>query len=90
MRARLQRGLTAPSMNDGLIKIVGFRDGWQGMSLLLPHHHGTRLAQVCHLALSIPARLSILQAPRSTCMQGYTSLGEALIQVPKCHQDDPT
>ncbi|CAM6098691.1 unnamed protein product [Calypogeia fissa] len=40
-----ERRLTAPYINDGLIEIVGFRDGWHGLALFLPPHHGTRLAQ---------------------------------------------
>lgn len=42
----MQRGLTRPFVDDGLLEIVGFRDGWHGLVLLAPHGHGTRLAQV--------------------------------------------
>ncbi|KAL9248622.1 Diacylglycerol kinase 1-like protein [Drosera capensis] len=41
----LDRGLTPPYVDDGLIEIVGFRDAWHGLVLLAPHGHGTRLAQ---------------------------------------------
>ena len=41
-----QIGLTSPYVDDGLLEIVGFRDGWHGLVLLAPHGHGTRLAQV--------------------------------------------
>lgn len=37
--------LTPAFVNDGLIEIVGFRDGWHGLALLTPKGHGTRLAQ---------------------------------------------
>jgi len=40
-----ERGLTPPYVDDGLLEIVGFRDGWHGLVLLAPHGHGTRLAQ---------------------------------------------
>ncbi|KAL5736183.1 hypothetical protein ACOSP7_030658 [Xanthoceras sorbifolium] len=39
------RGLTPPYVDDGLIEIVGFRDGWHGLVLLAPNGHATRLAQ---------------------------------------------
>lgn len=42
----MQRDLTAPFVDDGLLEIVGFRDAWQGLLLLTPKGHGTRLAQV--------------------------------------------
>eukprot|EP00249_Psilotum_nudum_P019696 c27375_g1_i1 orf=289-1833(-) len=41
----IERGLTPPLVNDGLLEIVGFRDGWHGLALLTPNGHGTRLAQ---------------------------------------------
>jgi len=41
----LERKLTPPYVDDGLLEIVGFRDGWHGLVLLAPHGHGTRLAQ---------------------------------------------
>lgn len=41
----LDKGLTPPYVDDGLIEIVGFRDGWHGLVLLAPKGHGTRLAQ---------------------------------------------
>ncbi|KAF8026181.1 hypothetical protein BT93_F2864 [Corymbia citriodora subsp. variegata] len=40
-----ERDLTPPYVNDGLIEIVGFKDAWHGLILLLPKGHGTRLAQ---------------------------------------------
>ncbi|MCO5572957.1 hypothetical protein L7F22_026719 [Adiantum nelumboides] len=40
-----KRRLTAAFVNDGLIELVGFRDGWHGLALLTPKGHGTRLAQ---------------------------------------------
>ncbi|KAI6690432.1 hypothetical protein NL676_027260 [Syzygium grande] len=40
-----ERDLTPPYVDDGLIEIVGFRDAWHGLILLLPEGHGTRLAQ---------------------------------------------
>lgn len=40
-----ERGLTPPYVDDGLLEIVGFRDGWHGLVLLAPNGHGTRLAQ---------------------------------------------
>jgi len=43
----LQRDLTPPYVDDGLIEVVGFRDAWHGLVLLSPNGHGTRLAQVC-------------------------------------------
>lgn len=46
MKYDLQRGLTAPFVDDGLIEVVGFRDAWHGLVLLAPGGHGTRLAQV--------------------------------------------
>lgn len=42
----MQRDLTPPYVDDGLLEVVGFRDAWQGLVLLAPHGHGTRLAQV--------------------------------------------
>jgi len=42
----VQRDLTPPFVDDGLLEIVGFRDAWQGLLLLAPKGHGTRLAQV--------------------------------------------
>lgn len=42
----LQRDLTPPFVDDGLIEVVGFRDAWHGLVLLAPKGHGTRLAQV--------------------------------------------
>lgn len=42
----LQRDLTPPYVDDGMIEIVGFRDAWHGLVLLAPKGHGTRLAQV--------------------------------------------
>lgn len=39
------RDLTAPFVDDGLLEIVGFRNGWHGLVLLAPKGHGTRLAQ---------------------------------------------
>ncbi|ONK65682.1 uncharacterized protein A4U43_C07F39610 [Asparagus officinalis] len=44
-RKARDRDLTAPFVDDGLIEIVGFRDAWQGLLLLTPKGHGTRLAQ---------------------------------------------
>jgi diacylglycerol kinase (ATP) len=46
MEYELQRDLTPPYVDDGLLEIVGFRDGWHGLVLLAPKGHGTRLAQV--------------------------------------------
>jgi hypothetical protein len=43
----MQRDLTPPYVDDGLIEVVGFRDAWHGLVLLAPKGHGTRLAQVC-------------------------------------------
>lgn len=43
----LQRDLTPPYVDDGLIEVVGFRDAWHGLVLLAPNGNGTRLAQVC-------------------------------------------
>ncbi|XP_057825899.2 diacylglycerol kinase 1 isoform X2 [Cryptomeria japonica] len=40
-----ERGLTPPFVDDGLIEVVGFRDGWHGLAILTPNGHGTRLAQ---------------------------------------------
>lgn len=42
----VQRDLTPPFVDDGLIEVVGFRDAWHGLVLLAPNGHGTRLAQV--------------------------------------------
>lgn len=42
----LQRDLTPPFVDDGLLEVVGFKDGWHGLVLLAPGGHGTRLAQV--------------------------------------------
>ncbi|XP_021713443.1 diacylglycerol kinase 5-like, partial [Chenopodium quinoa] len=39
------RGFTHPYVDDGLIEVVGFRDALQGLVLLAPNGHGTRLAQ---------------------------------------------
>ncbi|KAJ4754514.1 Diacylglycerol kinase [Rhynchospora pubera] len=40
-----ERDLTAPYVDDGLLEVVGFKDGWHGLVLLTPKGHGTRLAQ---------------------------------------------
>eukprot|EP00250_Pteridium_aquilinum_P026292 c32799_g1_i1 orf=222-1805(-) len=40
-----ERKLTPTYVNDGLIELVGFRDGWHGLALLTPNGHGTRIAQ---------------------------------------------
>ncbi|RZS05255.1 hypothetical protein BHM03_00035745, partial [Ensete ventricosum] len=37
--------LTPPFVDDGLLEVVGFKDGWHGFVLLAPGGHGTRLAQ---------------------------------------------
>lgn len=42
----MQRDLTPPFVDDGLIEVVGFRDAWHGLVLFAPNGHGTRLAQV--------------------------------------------
>lgn len=42
----IQRGLTEPFVDDGLLEVVGFRDAWHGLVLYAPKGHGTRLAQV--------------------------------------------
>jgi diacylglycerol kinase (ATP) len=42
----MQRDLTPPYVDDGLIEVVGFRDAWHGLVLLAPNGHGTPLAQV--------------------------------------------
>ncbi|KAJ8459504.1 hypothetical protein OPV22_032430 [Ensete ventricosum] len=39
------RDLTPPFVDDGLLEVVGFKDGWHGFVLLAPGGHGTRLAQ---------------------------------------------
>ncbi|XP_064982194.1 diacylglycerol kinase 1 isoform X2 [Musa acuminata AAA Group] len=39
------RDLTPPFVDDGLLEVVGFMDGWHGLVLLAPGGHGTRLAQ---------------------------------------------
>ena len=36
----MQRGLTPPYVDDGMLEIVGFRDGWHGLVLLAPNGHG--------------------------------------------------
>lgn len=41
----MQRDLTPPYVDDGLLEIVGFRNAWHGLVLLAPKGHGTRLAQ---------------------------------------------
>ncbi|XP_039040982.1 diacylglycerol kinase 5-like [Hibiscus syriacus] len=41
----LDRGLTPPFVDDGLIEIVGFRNVLHGLVLLAPNGHGYRLAQ---------------------------------------------
>lgn len=46
MEYGLQRELTPPFVDDGLLEIVGFRNAWHGLVLLAPNGHGTRLAQV--------------------------------------------
>lgn len=46
MEYDLQRELTPPFVDDGLLEIVGFRNAWHGLVLLAPNGHGTRLAQV--------------------------------------------
>ena len=48
----MQRDLTAPYVDDGLIEVVGFRDAWHGLILLAPNGHGTRLAQVSYSSVS--------------------------------------
>ncbi|RWW06299.1 hypothetical protein GW17_00030378 [Ensete ventricosum] len=40
-----QLDLTPPFVDDGLLEVVGFKDGWHGFVLLAPGGHGTRLAQ---------------------------------------------
>jgi len=42
----IQRDLTPPFVDDGLLEIVGFRNAWHGLVLYAPKGHGTRLAQV--------------------------------------------
>lgn len=42
----MQRDLTPPFVDDGLLEIVGFRNAWHGLVMLAPKGHGTRLAQV--------------------------------------------
>ncbi|KAI5077531.1 hypothetical protein GOP47_0007355 [Adiantum capillus-veneris] len=48
-----KRSLTEPQIDDGILEIVGFRDGWHGLSLLFPGGHGTRLAQAHRIRLEI-------------------------------------
>jgi diacylglycerol kinase (ATP) len=56
----MQRDLTAPYVDDGLIEVVGFRDAWHGLVLLAPNGHGTRLAQVKYCsAASTPGTLRL-------------------------------
>ncbi|GKV15852.1 hypothetical protein SLEP1_g26596 [Rubroshorea leprosula] len=45
-RHLLLDGLYYSYVDDGLTEIVGFRNAWQGLLLLAPNGHGTRLAQV--------------------------------------------
>ncbi|KAH7298432.1 hypothetical protein KP509_25G043000 [Ceratopteris richardii] len=40
-----KRDFTPAFVDDGLIELVGFRNGWHGLALLVPEGHGTRLAQ---------------------------------------------
>uniref|UniRef100_A0A9I9DCU6 Diacylglycerol kinase accessory domain-containing protein n=1 Tax=Cucumis melo TaxID=3656 RepID=A0A9I9DCU6_CUCME len=47
----LQRDLTPPYVDDGLIEIVGFRNAWHGLVLLAPNGHGTRLGQAKRVQL---------------------------------------
>ncbi|MCO5558805.1 hypothetical protein L7F22_012392 [Adiantum nelumboides] len=49
----MKRSLTEPRVDDGILEIVGFRDGWHGLSLLFPGGHGTRLAQAHKIRLEI-------------------------------------
>jgi diacylglycerol kinase (ATP) len=42
----MPKNLTPAYVNDGLIELVGFKDGWHGLMLLAPNGHGRRLAQV--------------------------------------------
>jgi diacylglycerol kinase (ATP) len=44
----IQRDLTAPYVDDGLIEVIGFKRAWHGIDLLAPNGHGVRLAQVKH------------------------------------------
>lgn len=64
----LQRELTPPYVDDGLIEIVGFKDAWHGLVLLTPKGHGTRLAQVIILSLN-----KILSKP------SFTNLAKEII-----------
>lgn len=49
----MKRGLTESQVDDGILEIVGFRDGWHGVSLLCPNGHGTRLAQAHRIRFEI-------------------------------------
>lgn len=49
----IKRGLTQPLADDGILEIVGFRDGWHGLSLLGPNGHGTRLAQAHRVRMEV-------------------------------------
>ncbi|XP_039170787.1 diacylglycerol kinase 5 isoform X7 [Eucalyptus grandis] len=51
-----ERDLTPPYVDDGLIEIVGFRDAWHGLILLLPKGHGTRLAQTSRVHFEFKTR----------------------------------
>ncbi|EFJ06602.1 hypothetical protein SELMODRAFT_135099 [Selaginella moellendorffii] len=57
-RKSIKRGLTSPSVEDGLLEIVGFRDGWHGLFLLFPKGHGTRLAQAHEIKIELQCRSS--------------------------------
>lgn len=54
-RKSKKRGLTRPYVDDGLLEIVGFRDGWHGLALLAPNGHGTRLAQAHKVKIELNA-----------------------------------
>lgn len=58
----IQRDLTPPYVDDGLIEVVGFRDAWHGLVLLAPNGHGTRLAQVktCFFLLFLVLKFCVI------------------------------
>lgn len=50
----IQRDLTPPVVDDGLLEVVGFKDAWHG-TVLLAKGHGVRLSQVCCTEIYQPA-----------------------------------
>jgi diacylglycerol kinase (ATP) len=64
-----RKGMKPPRRDDGLIEVIGFKNGWHTAAVIgeihLPNIHGKRLAQ----GASVEVILRDTENPKSLCMQ---------------------